>query len=85
MRTEEGNIEGDVTVDGTFKLHGIIDGNITIVSGGILDLFGTCRGNVLVEKDGALNLHGIVDGDIFDQGGKLDISGTLRGSVKEGE
>jgi cytoskeletal protein CcmA (bactofilin family) len=83
MKVEEGKIEGDITVDEEFQLNGIISGNITVVTGGSLILHGTCLGNLVIERDALANIHGTVVGDVENQGGKLEVHGTVDGNIVE--
>ncbi len=85
MKVEEGRIEGDITVDEEFQLDGIISGNITVVSGGSLILHGTCLGSLTIESDASANVHGTVVGDVHNQGGQLEVHGSVEGNIFEAD
>lgn len=82
MRTEQGKIEGDLEVKEPFTLLGMVTGNISVVNGGVLHLHGMCAKSVVVRSGGIAKLHGMVSGDALNNGGSLDVQGTVHGAVR---
>lgn len=82
MRAESGKIEGDFEVKDDFALHGMVTGSIVVISGGILSLHGMCVKNVIVRSGGTAKLYGMVNGDAINEGGSLEVHGTVSGAVR---
>jgi cytoskeletal protein CcmA (bactofilin family) len=81
MTVEHGKIEGDISLDYELTLHGMVTGNVTIVSGGALVLHGMCCQNLIVQKGAKAYLHGTVGGNALNRGGTLEVYGTVGGYV----
>jgi hypothetical protein len=82
MRSEHGRIDGDIEVKDDLALHGMATGNISVVSGGMLHLHGMCVKNVIIQSGGSAKLHGMVNGDVINEGGTLEVQGTVQGAVR---
>ena len=52
MRTEEKQIEGDLTLTDSLALYGQATGNIIVAEGGELLLYGMCARNLTVQEGG---------------------------------
>lgn len=81
MRAESGKIEGDLGVQEDVAIYGMVTGSI-LVTGGILHLHGMCLKNVIVRSGGTAKLHGMVSGDAINEGGSLEVLGTVNGAVR---
>jgi hypothetical protein len=82
MTAEHGKIEGDLMVESSFTLHGLVAGNITVRHPGVLRLRGMCSGNLVVEKEAEAYLYGTVGGDALNRGGSLRIYGIVGGRLE---
>lgn len=71
MRFENGIVEHNITIADAYTLTGIVTGNITVLSGGNLELVGICSGDLIVESGARVNLIGIVEGRIINNGGAV--------------
>jgi len=80
MTAENGKIEGDLKVDTTFTLNGMVTGSITVIQGGILQLHGMCCGDLIIEQGGIAIVNGIVVRNIFNQG-TIEVRGIVNGNV----
>jgi cytoskeletal protein CcmA (bactofilin family) len=85
FQTLTGDVQGPLEVHSAVKVDGTVHGGV-VVTGGRLELDGTCRGSLEVRLDGQAEVHGIVEGDVHARGGKLRLSGVVKGKlgVKEG-
>jgi cytoskeletal protein CcmA (bactofilin family) len=85
FQTLTGDVQGPLEVRSLVKVDGTVHGGV-VVTGGRLELDGTCRGPLEVRLDGQADVHGIVDGDVHARGGTLRLSGVVKGKlgVKEG-
>lgn len=82
MRSEIGRIDGDIEVKENFTLIGTVTGNILVTTGGVLHLHGICFKNVIVRHGGTAKLYGKVSGDAINEGGSLEVQGTVNGAVR---
>jgi hypothetical protein len=82
MRTERGTIEGDIRLTEEIAISGMVTGNISVLAGGVLHLSGMCVKNVHVLTGGFARLSGMVNGDVINEGGSLEVHGTVHGSVR---
>jgi len=83
MRTEYGQIEGDLSVSDHLALYGLCAGDITVENGGALHLYGMCAGNVEVKKGGCAVVYGLCTGDAINSGGELEVRGMVIGDIKK--
>lgn len=83
MRIEHKKIFDDIEIQDEIMLHGIIAGNVSVKNGGILYLHGMVTKNLLVQDGGKVFLHGMVSGDITNQGGLLEVYGTILGKLHD--
>jgi cytoskeletal protein CcmA (bactofilin family) len=83
LRTERGQIEGDVYLTDELVLHGMVVGDLTVAATAVLHLHGMCTGNLVVERGGRAEVPGMVVKDVVNRGGDVDISGMVNGSVRE--
>jgi cytoskeletal protein CcmA (bactofilin family) len=84
FETLTGDVQGPLEVKGAVKIQGTLHGGAVVT--GRLELDGTCRGPIEVRLDGQAEVRGIVEGDVHARGGKLRLSGVVRGKlgVKDG-
>lgn len=87
MITISHKITGETTIDQDTQLTGMIVGK-TIVSGSVsMIINGMINGDLILESGSYAYVHGIVNGDIVNNGGNLEIFGTVNGKVirKDGQ
>ncbi|MFT4099758.1 MAG: hypothetical protein QM674_01755 [Burkholderiaceae bacterium] len=84
MRTENGQIKGDLVVSEEVWLNGQVTGSILVVDGGVLNLHGMCAGNLTVNRGGRASIAGMVCGDLIRNGGEAEIRGMVCGTVRSG-
>lgn len=86
MEAQFGDIEDDFVLEDDLRLHGKAKGNMTVVKGGNLLLYGICCKQLIVETGGEVHVHGIVMGKAINRGGELSVHGgakLLRGMTTE--
>jgi cytoskeletal protein CcmA (bactofilin family) len=81
MKIENGKIEGNLRLDYSLKLNGMISGVLTVANGGELDLTGMCSSDLVIEKGGVATIHGMVLGNTVNQGGQLKVYGSINGLI----
>ena len=74
------HLPGDLTVNDNTEIFGSVAGTVTVTAGGILHLFGSVGGDLVV-AGGSAFVYGTVDGDAINWGGALEISGNVAGSL----
>jgi|SRR5690606_669361 len=82
MRTENKQIEGDLTLTDGLALYGQATGNIVVADGGELHLYGMCGRNLTVQEGGKAIIYGMVSGHVVNDGGDLQVLGTVVGSLR---
>jgi len=82
MRSENKKIEGDLTLTDGLALYGQASGNIVVANGGELHLHGVCRRNLTVQEGGKAIIYGMVSGHVVNDGGYLQVLGTIVGSLR---
>ncbi len=75
------NNGGDVTLSEDAEIRGMVPGKIYVRPNVLLQLFGIVSGGVTVEKGGRAELRGIVLGNAVNQGGVLEVYGTVNGDI----
>lgn len=83
MRVERGKIPGGLRLDDALRFHGIVEGSVQVAAGGHLILHGTVAGDVIVEAGGVAEVRGMVTGNVTNQGGELEVSGTVMGQLHQ--
>lgn len=79
-RTENGRIDGPLTVDDEFRLQGTAAGLITVLDGGHLQLAGTAAQGLQVQFGGRAMISGTLRGTLC-CAGTADITGVIRGPI----
>ncbi|MGY4648385.1 hypothetical protein [Mycobacterium sp. URHB0021] len=81
-KIEHGSMGEDVLVSdgGSLTLFGMINGTLTVGTGGYAHVCGTV-GRLVVEPGGKADLDGTCSGDAHNQGGELTIKGRVAGSL----
>src|SRR4051794_17473794 len=84
FETLTGDVQGPLEVKGAVKVQGTVHGGAVVT--GRLELDGTCQGPLEVRLDGQADVRGIVEGDVHARGGRLRLSGVVKGKlgVKDG-
>ncbi|PWB29818.1 hypothetical protein DCO49_00150 [Stenotrophomonas sp. SPM] len=82
MRAEKKKIEGDLTLTDGLALYGQASGNIVVTNGGELHLYGVCGRNLTVQEGGKAIIYGMVSGHVVNDGGYLQVLGTIVGSLR---
>jgi hypothetical protein len=78
----DGKIEGPLTIVRERVLaKGVIEGEITILDNGQLDLVGVCTDNVIIRDDSIVYVRGVVEKNIINISGILEIYGVVNGYV----
>ena len=81
VRSQRGIVRGDQTIDDELDLHGIVEGSVRVVAGGILHAHGVINGNVVVATGGRADIQGTVNGAVANDGGSLTVAGVVTGAV----
>ena len=81
MRTEQGKIEGDLRLEDSLCLQGMVTGDTHVVAGALLELHGMCCRDLSLEAGAEVLLHGTVVGSVVNRGGKLSIYGVVKGDA----
>lgn len=80
MRKLEGDVGGPLVVDDEVEITGTIQGGATVT--GLLDLRGTCDGDLVVEHGGDADLEAVVHGRIrVAEGARLRLRGIVDGAM----
>jgi len=74
--------DGDLTVDRTVTVNGLVTGGVRVLQGGLLSMNARADGNVIVEEGGSAVLRGRTDGDVINRGGDIRIFAAVRGCVR---
>lgn len=74
-------IKGDTVVEEDTQLNGMIVGKATVSENTLLELNGMVVGNLVLEKASTVYLYGMVVGDVVNEGGHLEVFGTVNGKV----
>ncbi|MHB1145359.1 MAG: hypothetical protein ACYCZS_10715 [Thiobacillus sp.] len=82
MRTEQRQIEGDLTLEYGLALYGQVTGDIVVADKGELHLYGMCARNLMIQDGGKAVVYGMVGGHVLNNGGVLQILGTVVGSLR---
>lgn len=80
MRIDSDKIDEDLQVQEELIIHGMITGNVTVLSGGHLILHGVVCKNMYIEKGASADIHGVVLKDVYNRG-ILAIFGTIKGHL----
>jgi hypothetical protein len=81
MRVVSNVINDALVVDDEIQINGVATNNIAVVAGGILHLCGICVKDIHVGAGGTAKLMGMVNGNVVNDGGILEVLGTVHGSV----
>jgi hypothetical protein len=76
VRATHGDVR--VTSGGKLALVGVIVGTLTVGSGGYANIIGVVHG-LVIEPGGKAILRGVCMGDATNQGGDLEVRGTVKG------
>ena len=87
MKIVMDKIRGDTIIDEDTQLNGMIVGKTTVSECTQLELNGMVVGNLVLKKASTVYLYGMVVGDVINEGGRLEVFGTVNGIVvrKNGE
>ncbi len=87
MRVIRDKIEGETVLSEDTQLHGMITGSTIVSKNTVLQLHGVIIGNLILKAGATTYLHGMVIGDVINEGGHLEVFGTIKGKVirKDGE
>jgi len=81
MRTINDKIDGDMSISDAVTVHGMLAGDITVLSRGELTLYGMCCQQLVIQPGGQAIVHGMVLGRVTNLGGRLEIYGMVGGVV----
>ncbi len=83
MQTENGKIDGNVSINGSLQMNGMFTGNVTVENGAYLILNGMATQSITLKKGGYLEVNGTVVGTIYNQGGSLVVRGMVRDIIEQ--
>ncbi len=69
-------------VHGEYTSRGIVTGDVIVMPAGDFWLRGQLVGKVTVHAGGRAHIIGTLDGDLIDEGGRISVTGTVRGSFR---
>lgn len=81
MRLVSGVVSDALSVSDEVRIDGMVTGNVSVLAGGVLHVYGMCVKDVLVGAGGSAKLMGLVNGNVINDGGTLEVAGTVHGSV----
>ena len=81
MKVIRNKIEGNTTINEDTQLHGTIVGSTTVSRNSVLQLHGMVMGDLILEENSTVYLHGMVNGNVINNGGYLEVFGTVNGKV----
>ena len=81
MEEIQGESQGSQEISDHVTLRSMIEGDVTVLNGGVLNLYGMVTGSVVVEHGGTVLLHGTVGHDVTNRGGRLEVYGTVIGRL----
>jgi adenylate cyclase len=81
---QRGKIKGDVRFTEDTDLRGDIKGTATVAEGVALTMRGDISRDLILEKDADAYIRGDVGGDVINNGGRLDMRGTVKGTTRKG-
>ena len=82
MKQVSGMINGDYTVHGKLDLTGMVSGTVRVASDGSFHLHGTVTKDLILETGSRAALDGTVTGNVINRGGRLELRGSVGGSVR---
>lgn len=83
MKVEHGTLEGDIRITEEIKLHGMVEGNVTVADGGWLILHGTVVQDLVLENGARVDLYGTVSGTFYNRRGDLSVYGMIGQELRE--
>jgi hypothetical protein len=84
MVVENGKIERSFCLTEELELHGMATRDVTVAANGVLHLHGMISGNLAVEAGGRAFVHGTVVGAVINNGGYIEIEGSVGQIVENG-
>ncbi len=72
-------IGGDYRLEGKRTFRGMIGGNATVAAGADVTIAGMIGGDLIVEQGARVTVKGLVGGRIINNGGHVDVRGTVGG------
>ena len=87
MRLFNDKIEGNTSINEDTQLNGMIVGDTTVLENTMFELNGMIVGNLIIKKSSTVYLYGTVTRDVVNEGGRLEVFGTVNGKVfrKDGD
>ena len=82
--SQRGKIKGDVRFTEDTDLRGDIKGTATIAAGVAFTMRGDIARDLILEKDADACVKGDIGGDVINNGGRLDLRGTVKGKTRQG-
>jgi cytoskeletal protein CcmA (bactofilin family) len=70
---------GDLVMDGDGRVSGMIAGDVIVRAGCDVRISGMVSGDVVIEQGASAWISGMVSGRIIDHGGRVRVSGMVRG------
>jgi len=80
---QRGKIKGDIRFTEDTDLRGDVKGTATVAAGISLVMRGDISRDLILEKDADACIRGDVGGDVVNNGGRLDMRGTVKGTTRK--
>jgi len=75
-----GKHDGDLAVTGHSVLRGMVTGTTTVTVGALLECYGTCCGDLVIDEGGRAVVYGTVGGNVINRG-SFTLHGVVSGHV----
>ena len=84
MERIDGKIEGPFVIDRDMQIYGMVTVAATVEPGCTLRLHGMVTGDLTVKPGGTAYVHGMVNGAVINEGGNVEVHGTVDRVVDTG-
>ncbi|GEQ76711.1 hypothetical protein CTTA_3716 [Comamonas testosteroni] len=81
MNSENGKIEGSITVNADFELNGMVTGSVVVEVGAFFRLNGMVLGDLILKAGSEAEVNGVLQGNAINEAGKLTVAGVVKGSL----
>lgn len=81
MKVIHNKVVGNTVITEDTRFHGTYEGQVTVKENKTLVLHGMIVGSLYLEDRSDVKVHGTVSKDIINQGGNLEIFGTVNGRI----
>lgn len=81
MHVVQGKIARNLLLEEDTEIRGMVIGNVSVAKGVSLKLTGMVNGHINCRPGSEVVINGTVNGDVTNEGGSLQIYGTINGTV----